>query len=368
MRRFALCVFTLSLLTIGGAACTSNTGGNHPVADDDDDDVVGDDDDDATASPSPTPSGPLSLIVVTFNTGTSEGMGHDSGPDDGYTSQHAATSDQYYGDGLAWTPAVEAAKTFFAEAQPDLVGFQEIFYAGLCPTIPDPQKIDFYCETWQPGDPTVASYILGDGYQVMCHPGKDDKCTAVKKTFGTFQGCDEDFCLEGLTGLGVDGCGSGARTARAIIDLADGGQLTHVNYHGTSGITTDDQNCRVQQIDQVFVDVGDGSGPLVGESNNVITGDLNTDPGRLAGFDASAAHWLDFVNLPGTQDAAFSFVTEVGDNATPTYSNLFNIDHVMSDVGTGSCWVAGIDGNDPVTDAKYFDHMPVVCEVEMPHP
>ena len=43
------------------------------------------------------------FVAVTFNTGTSENMGHDNEPDDGYTSAHAEISDQYYGDGLAWT-------------------------------------------------------------------------------------------------------------------------------------------------------------------------------------------------------------------------------------------------------------------------
>ena len=171
-----------------------------------------------------------------------------------------------------------------------------------------------------------------------------------------------------MTGLKVDNCGGGARVARGVIDLVSGGQLTFVNYHGSSGITGDDMDCRVQQTNQVFVDIGDGSGPAIADSHNVVAGDLNTDPGRLTGFDSSAAHWLDYVNLPDETDHDFTFVSAIGNNATPTYSNLFNIDHVMSDLGTGSCWAAGIDGNDPVIDAKYWDHVPVVCDVEMPHP
>ena len=64
---------------------------------------------------------PLSFTAVTFNSGTSENMGHDNPPDDGYTSQHAAISDQYYGDGLAWSPAVAATREFFAQVNPEIV-------------------------------------------------------------------------------------------------------------------------------------------------------------------------------------------------------------------------------------------------------
>lgn len=336
--------------------------------------VGGDDDDDSTPTPTPTQTpqptstpGSLSLTVTTYNTGTSESMGHDSGPDDGYTSEHAALSDQYYGDGLAWIPAVEAAQAFFSQVQPDLVAFQEIFYSDLCAGIPEDAKTDFVCESWTPGDPTVAQVILGNGYQVMCNPGKDDKCAAVKKSFGTFRGCDQDFCLEGMDGFKVNDCGGGARVGRAIVDLTDGGSLVLITYHGTSGFSSEEQLCRALQTDQVFVDLGDGAPGIIGE-HNIVMGDLNTDPGRVAGLDASAAHWLEFVDLPGDNEHVFSFVTDIGDGAEPTYSGLFNIDHVMSDAGTGDCWVAGIDGNPPVSDAKYFDHMPVTCEIGMSYP
>ncbi len=63
-------------------------------------------------------------------------MGHDDPPDDGYTGQHAEYSDLHYGDGLAWVPTVEAATTFFSAVQPDVVGFQEIFYSEECAGIP----------------------------------------------------------------------------------------------------------------------------------------------------------------------------------------------------------------------------------------
>jgi hypothetical protein len=307
-------------------------------------------------------AGPGTFVAVTFNTGTSENMGHDLPPDDGYTSAHAKLSDQYYGDGLAWQKAVKATKAWFAQLNPDVVVFQEIFYSGDCPNIPQTAYKDFYCETWKAGDPTVAQEVLGTGWQVMCHVGKSDKCAAVKKSFGTFRGCKTDFCLEGLEGFQVKSCGSGSRIGRGIIDLVGGGSLTLVNVHGSSGINGDDVDCRVKQFEQVFVDLGDGK-PAASGARNLIMGDLNTDPGRMALFDKSAKRWNDFVG-PGKK---FHFISEVGPLAPPSYSGLFNIDHVVSDVGKGSCWAAGVTKGHPnVLDAVYFDHKPIVCTVSLP--
>ena len=306
-------------------------------------------------------AGPVTFVAVTFNSGTSESMGHDLPPDDGYTSAHAKLSDQYYGDGLAWTKAVDATKAFFAQVDPDVVVFQEVFYSEECATIPATAHKDFVCETWKPGDPTVAQVVLGLGWQVMCHPGKPDKCAAVNKRFGSFRGCSSDFCLEGLDGYTVNGCGNGARIGRGLIDLVGGGTLTLVNVHGSSGITGDDQDCRVKQFEQVFVDLGDGQ-PGAGGTRNLVMGDLNTDPGRMALLDKSAKRWNNFVG-PGK---TFHFVSDVGLQAIPTYAGLFNIDHAASDLLTGSCWSAGTAGHPPVIQATYFDHKPLVCTMTLP--
>lgn len=313
----------------------------------------------------PTPdAGPLTFVAVTFNTGTSEQMGHDLPPDDGYTSSHAKLSDLYYGDGLAWTKAVTATQAFFAQVDPDVVVFQEIFYSGECPGIPTSAYTDFVCETWQPGDPTVAQVVLGaTNWQVMCNPGKPDKCAAVNKRFGTFQGCTSDFCLEGMQGFDVQGCGKGARIGRAVIDLVAGGTLTLVNIHGSSGITSDDADCRYKQFEQVFVDLGDGK-PGASGARNLVMGDLNTDPGRMALFDKSAARFNDFVG-PGKK---LHFLSDVGLGATPTYAGLLNIDHAVSDAASGSCWSAGTAGHPEVIQAVYFDHKPLVCTVTLPTP
>jgi len=291
-----------------------------------------------------------SFLAVTFNTGTTEGLAHDAEPDDGYTEDHAMLSDTHYGDGLAWIPAVDATREWFAEVRPDIVVFQEVFHSEDCAIIPAEAQGDFVCERWQPGDPVVAQEVLGGSYQVACHPGKPDKCVAVHRDFGTLRG--------DLAGFTVDGCGSGARVARGVIDRADGTELTLVNYHGSSGLASEDQDCRARQVDQVFVDLGDGEPGANGKAN-LVMGDLNTDPGRWQDIDISAARWSDFVG----DGRELTFHTEVGPDAEPTYL-LANIDHVMSDAFTGQCWTAGIsEGHPDVIDAVYFDHKPAVCDL-----
>jgi endonuclease/exonuclease/phosphatase family metal-dependent hydrolase len=305
----------------------------------------------------PADQAPFALVAVSFNTGTSEDMGHDEPPDDGYSSAHAAFSDQYYGDGLAWRPAVVATRDFLAGVRPDLVAFQEIFDPEACPGIPPEARADFVCETWQPGDGHVAEMVLGAGYQVACHPGSPDKCVGLRRSFGSFRGCGEAVCPGALEGSRIPGCGSSTRVARGVVELVAGGELCVVSVHGTSGMNADDQACRALQVERVFVDLGDGRPAASGE-RNVILGDFNTDPGRLASFDPSAVRWNDFTG-PGK---GFHFVSPVGPDAPPSYAGLFNIDHVVSDALEGSCWAAGVSPGRPrVIEARYFDHAPLVC-------
>ena len=298
------------------------------------------------------------FVVITFNTGTTEGVAR-PGATEGYTPAHAAVSDEWYGDGLAWTPAVEAARAWFALQDADVVVFQEIFWTGECPSIPPEARRDFVCERWSPGDPTVAQAVLGEGWQVACHPGKPDKCAAVSRAFGVFRGCADDLCLEGLEGFRVEGCGSGARVARGVIERTDGGTLTLVSVHSSSGMSAQDQACRVRQVEQVFLDLGAG-GPGVSGAPNLVMGDFNTDPGRLADADPSAGRWTDFVG----DGHDFHFVTAVGWDAPGSYAGFLDIDHVVSDTFDGACRIAGLtEGHPAVLEEPYFDHRPVVCQV-----
>ena len=302
---------------------------------------------------------PAGIVVVTFNTGTSESMGHDALPDDGYGSAEAAISDQWYGDGLAWLAVLEDTQRFFQGLDADIAAFQEIFYSGECADIPAEARAGFICESWQPGDPTVAQLVVGEGWQVACHLEKPDKCAAVRSSFGTFRGCDDDLCLDGLAGAEVDGCGSGSRVGRGVIDATDGSTVTLVSVHGSSGMEEDDQQCRARQFEQVFVDLGLGDGePAANGERNLIMGDFNTDPGRMTDLDGAVV-----LNEHVGEEKPFHFVSDVGPSAQPTYV-LFNIDHVISDAFDGSCWAAGVtEGHVAVSDVRYFDHKPIVCRI-----
>ena len=312
------------------------------------------------------------FIVATFNTGTTAGMGHDQPPEDGYSQAMADRSDAHYGDGLAWTTAVTAARAWFtaqvtAGAAIDIVGFQEIFWAGACPAIPVSAHAGFYCEGWQPGDPTVITAVLGPDYQVACHPGKDDKCIAVRKAFGSIDGCDADFCKEAGVGVEVPGCGKGSRVVRFGIQRHDGGKITVVHVHGSSGLSADDRACRVKQFGGIFTKMSDGA-PGINGAVNLVLGDFNTDPHRFAAIDPSAQLLLDHAGVTPqaaiAQSKPLHFITAIGDDATPTYGGVVNIDHILSDKLTGTCWSAdGSAGHAAVVDARYFDHVPTVCAV-----
>jgi hypothetical protein len=313
------------------------------------------------AGPGPDAGMPVAFKAISFNTGTSEGMGHDDPPDDGYGEVQAGYSDLYYGDGLAWQAVVDDVRAFLDVEQPDIIGFQEMFFSDDCANIPAEARTGFVCETWSAGDRTVANVILGEGYRVACHQEKNDKCVAVKKDFASIPGCDDDLCLSALDGFRVDGCGSGSRVGRTRLTLDDASELTVVHVHGSSGMTADDMDCRRRQFEQIWVDFGDGA-PAADGDVNLILGDFNTDPGRLAGADPSADEILKHV---GT-NKPFDFLNDVGEAVTGTYAGLFNIDHAISDALTGSCESAGIDGRENVSAVRYFDHKPLICALSMP--
>jgi hypothetical protein len=308
------------------------------------------------------PEQPATFTVVTFNTGSGIEQPHDNPPDDGYSKAQAAITDEYYGNGLAWLDAVAQTRAWFDATRPAVVTFQEIFDVADCPNIPvapvDARK-GYVCETWQPGDPSVARRVLGPDYQIACNWGKPDKCAAVHRSFGVFRGCAGDECREGLYGSTVDTCGKGARVGRGVIDRVDGTTLTVVNVHGSSGFATSDRECRIKQFDQIFVDVGDGA-PAANGAVNLIMGDFNTDPVRFAKTDISAAHLEKYIG----DGLKFRWLTAVGETAPPTYGGLFNIDHIVSDKLTGECFTPGVTaGVPPVIPFVYFDHKPEVCVV-----
>ncbi|MCB9677470.1 MAG: endonuclease/exonuclease/phosphatase family protein [Alphaproteobacteria bacterium] len=296
----------------------------------------------ACSGPSATdPVEPASFRAITFNTGTTEGLAHDP-TFDGYGDVQAAWSDQYYGDGLAWAPAVDAVAAFLAGADADIVAFQEIFDPADCATIPADAQAGFYCDGWD-GGATVAEHVTGADYQVVCHPGKPDKCVAVHERLGAIAGPMEGF--------EVEGCGSGARVAR--IDIP--GVATVVSVHGNSGLAEADQACRAAQVEAIFAPGGLASGDV-----NLILGDLNTDPGRWVGVDTSAAAWDAHVG----EGTGFHWITAVGPDSEPSYQGIVTIDHMASDTLVGDCFTPGVTaGTAPVYAGVYFDHHPVVCDL-----
>lgn len=289
--------------------------------------------------------------VMTFNAGTPD---CDDNSNADYSCADADTASEWYGTGLAHLALIADVKAFMAIQKPAVVALQEVFHPPLCADIPPEHHAGFICERWQPGDPTVVQEILGPEYQVACHQNRPDKCAAVHASFGRFEGCSTALCLNGLDGGQSDDCGGGTRVGRGRVLRRDGQALTLVSVHGTSGVTLEDQSCRVEQFEQIFVDLLDGSGqPAVGGLQNLVLGDLNTDPGRFALIDASAARWNDFVG----PNLAFQMVTPVGLLATPTYLNLINIDHIASDAYSGDCF-AGVPSEETA-----FDHQPIICDL-----
>jgi len=307
------------------------------------------------SGPDPGPPSPVPFTVVTWNTG-SGGLGSAADPD-GWTAEASAIGDEHYGNGLAWKPAMTRATEVLQDLDADLVAFQEIFDPATgCGEVPAEAREGFVCEDWQPGDPSVAQQVLGEGWQVACFPGKPDKCLAVRTAWGTFEDCDADRCDEALQGREIDGCGSGSRMGAGRIQTTEGA-LPVVGLHGTSGVSADDQACRVQQVEAVF----DGDDPLIGDAG-IVLGDLNTDPGRQADADPSAATWI-----AATEDTPWSFATSIDPDAPPTYLAVpvVSIDHILTaDLRVDGCQAVGID-DAPFTfpELALWDHRPMACTV-----
>jgi len=312
-------------------------------------------------------STPLTFTVLSFNVGTTDKLQHDKdeaeGAGDGYTSAHAARNASHYANNLAWWPAEEALTTWLGETRPEVVLFQELFHDPWCDDIETDPAFDFICHGMDPARPRQAQRLLGDDYDVACAPGHPDNCVGVLRSFGRIQGCPEtgpcDIDLDGMPP--PSGCTGGARVATAVIELTDGRLLHAVDVHTVAGITDENMACRVEQFHQVFVDRGDGK-PAAWGANNVVGGDMNMDPFLWAGLDPSADAWNQYVG----DGKPFHYLSSDGPEGTPTIATLFRIDHVVSDALVGSCVVVGAtEGVPPVLETSYWDHRPLLCEVEL---
>lgn len=306
---------------------------------------------DGSTAPSDAEAGTLTIRAMTFNTGTGTRPPPALEAAYGWTEAEAALGDAWYGNGLAWTALVDAVGPWLREQAPDLVAFQEVFWTGECDAIPSDAHSGFVCDGAR--EPTVAARLAGAGYTVVCHPGKPDKCVAVRDTFARVDGCDDGLCIEGMGGRAVDGCGSGSRVARVSLTTPAGVRLDVVHVHGTSGLEPDDVACRTAWIEQAF----EGLDPT---RPTLMLGDFNTDPARLAASDESARRLAELA-----ADEGFTFATALGVDARPTYAGFLNIDHVLVRGGQGSCLAAGLDAELPGPLAlEAFDHRPILCGVE----
>lgn len=297
------------------------------------------------------------ITVIRFNTGTTQRLPHDQDRTDGYTSREAYISKEYYGNGLSWPPAIRAARAYLAASMPDIISLQEIFHSEECESIPDAQRRGFVCDGWEKGDPTVARTILGENYAIACMPGRPDKCLAVHVGFGAIRGCPPgSFCIDGLVGTPVAGCGRAARHGLVSIDLVAGGSLVAVAYHATSGLQPKDRQCRIHQIDQIRADLG----KLGSRSQRavIVLGDFNTDPVRNFNFDDSAAHLFEWVKT-----SAFEFYSEIDEDVEDIYPGRGKIDHVLGTGFEGDCRSPGSGENAPVFGRLYFDHRPIECRL-----
>jgi hypothetical protein len=307
----------------------------------------------------------LRFSALTFNVGTSTGLRHDVDTTDGYTSAEAKIADALYENSLAWNPAEAALTAFLAAKRPDIAGFQELYYDPWCEDIDVDPALDFVCRDYSAARPLQIRRLLGPDYHIACMREQRDNCLGVRTSLGRIRGCDAsagDVCFDALAGLPPpSGCSSRPRVGSLVVELAGGrGDLTVVLVHGTSGIGKDDMACRAEQMRQVFVDRGDGRPAAAGDLVLVL-GDLNTDPFKLAGVDASADTWNEHVG----DGKPFHYISSADPKAPPTYAGLFRIDHIVARGPlSGQCVVPGqTAGEAAVLDVTYWDHLPLLCEV-----
>jgi hypothetical protein len=261
------------------------------------------------------------LVAVTFDAGTALDLAPDR--------EQALQSQAFYGDGLAWMPAIDALQEWLKELDPDVVVLQGLFPTERCAEIPELARPGFLCGEDGRGYGPVPLLLLGARYQVACHPGRPEACLAVHRRVGRLRG--------ELEGEPLDGCGEGARVAWGQIARERGPDLRVVSVQGSDGLSEEAQDCRLQQLEQIS-EAMDGRIQLV-------LGGAGTDPHRFAAVDESARRWGELRLLSGR---------------APTYRDLATLDLQASDAYEASCFVPDTP---ELLDAVYFDHRPVVCQL-----
>ena len=311
--------------------------------------------------------GSLHFTVMTFNVGTTDFLPHDNdekrGEGDGYTSAHAAENAKKYSNNLAWMPAERALTELLAERKVDVVLFQELYFDPWCEEVEVDPAMEFVCNDYSAERAWQVRRLLGDEYHIACAAGHRDNCVGVRRSFGEIEGCNgDDVCMSGVVGFPpAGGCTKGERVGTVAVRVMGGPVIHVVNAHVVSGMSEEDMACRKSHFEQIFVDRGDGV-PAANGRYNIVGGDMNTDPFLMADGDPSARFW----NLHVGAGKEFHYVSSGDASGPPTLSSLFHIDHIISDSATGSCVVAGQSaGVAHVMETSYWDHRPVICDVEL---
>lgn len=326
-----------------------------------------------------TAQAPAEFTVVTFNVGTTDNLVDHSLDTCGYSPELAAVQSAFFGNNLAFKPAIAGARQMFDALKPDIVAFQELYWdehcAADCEEIAegDPELHAAACESrvFPCGDPEaqdpVVRRVLGPDYAIACAPDHPDNCIGVRKAFGAFAipVCPDGPCMDALDGLPPpNGCTRGARVATAVVQVHGGPEITVVDVHTTAGLN---QDCRKAQFQQVFEDRGDGR-PAAYGTHNLVMGDMNIDPfdADQAKYDASAKYW----NTRVGDGKPFHYLSSSDGSGPMTHVvSLARLDHVVSDTLAGACTVQGVSegtsGPQPA-GCTYFDHRPLLCTVQMP--
>lgn len=289
------------------------------------------------------------FTVVSWNVGTVGGAGTDPAAA-GFGKDQRTWSDELYGNGLAFDAAIADVQAWLGAQAPDIVALQEVFDPEACASIPAEAQVGFVCASWQPGDPTVAQQVLPAGYTVACHPGKPDKCIAVKNSFASIDGCSGPLCRDAGSGFSVAGCGKGSRAAHFVLRRPNGAVLHVRHVHGNSGLADADKQCRNALFELALANLEPGT--------HLVLGDFNTDPVRFAGIDPSADALAGFAG----DEKPLQFLTDTSADSEPTYGGIVSIDHVLGVGLRGTCAHAGITAGWPAaTEIGWFDHRPVAC-------
>ncbi|MEZ4241729.1 MAG: hypothetical protein R3F59_37390 [Myxococcota bacterium] len=246
------------------------------------------------------------LVAVTFNTGTTAGLDHDAPPDDGYGDAQAATSDAWYGDGLAWQAAIDDATDWFAALQPDLVAFQEV-YDPTTRRAPRSRPRRALASSARPGWRAI--------------PRSRSRCSARTTRWPATP----------TTPTSASACA--ARSPRSAARCRAPPSTAAGAARGSRGPSSSSRTA--------------GSSP----SSPSTAPPASPPTTRTAALARSTRC-----------SSTFQWITEVGPDAPLTYGGVATIDHVASDAFTGTCWHAGLtEGHPAVRDAVYFDHRPAVC-------